>query len=165
MRTQGLVNLFNNIDEKWKRIWRNSNKLGGYYETLATYLSCQWWRQKVLPSPATACERWSGIGCWEWDHRSTVGKHRHPGSLPASDHLQVNRKTKNDLQWLKFRSTIIKPKWVSIPLKLLFQINCIYGAHLVNFSHVLQRPEAWELLSPITLFQTWILSSFIEAIR
>lgn len=92
------------------------------YKTCATYMSCQWWRQKVPPFPASGCERWSGIGCWEWGHRSTVGKHHLPGSLPASDHLQVKNKTKNGLKRMfkKFRSTVIKSKQAQIPLNELY---------------------------------------------
>lgn len=128
-------------------------------------MSCQWWRQKVPPFPASGCECWSGTGCWEWGHRSTVGKRHLPGSLPASDHLRVKNKTKNGLQRMKFRSTVIKSKQAQIPLKLLFQINRIYRAHFLFFSHVLHHVRAWELPSIITFFQSWILSSFIGAVR
>lgn len=70
-------------------------------------MSCRWWRQRVPLFHASVCERWSGIGCWVWGHRSTAWRHHHPGSLPAFGHLRRNKITGCRTSWWRPKDILV----------------------------------------------------------
>lgn len=93
-------------------------------QSLATYVSYLWWTQKVPPVPAAGCERWSGIGCWEWGHRSTVWKPRPPDSPPAFDHLE-DKKRHTISSRLHFRKAATNQNKLKLNFNLLkLNFNC-----------------------------------------